>query len=156
MRPMEPRKRIVACRIIGLTLLIAAVMPGGLAIWYYAKTRAFLRAAHTAQAVVIQINARPGGLDSAEYEFTDHKGMTHRKKTAANPRLELDRQGRRFTLFYSPIEPDEAVIDDAMAIWFVPAICGALAVMVLPMSVIVGWLLPWRIKRGADATLAGK
>ena len=156
MRGMNRHGLIVPLRIVGAMMLIASVMPGGLALWYYSTTRAFLDTAIVTEGTVVELLPRGAGGFSAAYEYRDQKGMVRRKIARASPRAGLDAVGKKFRVYYSPTEPDDAWVDDFLAIWFVPMICGFFTLAALPTGVVLIWAMPWWIRRVADARPAGR
>ena len=141
---------IFPARIIGVLILLAAIVPGGIGIWLYTSTRSFLEQAVSAQGNVVEV--RPGGgRDGTSYnivfEYQDESGTTHEKvsRWASNPPTHS--VGERVEVLYVPGDPSDARIRSFMSLWAGPAICGVTILFPLVFGIGFIWLVPFTIRR---------
>ncbi len=142
---------ILPARIIGCILLLLALVPAALGVWFFALTRSFLATSKTTQGTVtaIEKSADSNGSESyyVVFEFSDESGATQRviSRWASNPPSHA--AGSSVEVLYAPDEPSNARIRGFLSLWFGPTLCAILVVPPLVSGLVFVWLIPLAIRR---------
>ncbi|HEV7298265.1 MAG TPA: DUF3592 domain-containing protein [Tepidisphaeraceae bacterium] len=147
---MDARGLILPSRIVGLLCLLPALVTGGLAVWFYASTAAFVENAVSVPGIVIELKPSAGDNGTTYYsvfEYSDAAGTTRQSTTgwASNPPAHA--VGDRVEVLYSPTGPSDVRLRSFMGLWFAAVLCAGLTVVPLVMAGVFLWLIPFAIRR---------
>jgi hypothetical protein len=141
---------ILPSRIVGLLCLLPALVTGGLAIWFYMSTSAFVRNAVSVTGVVTELrpsNGSNGTTYSSAFEFTDTDGVKHQSVTSWSSNPPRHTVGEKVEVLNSPGNPGDARLRSFMGLWLGAVLCGALTIVPLLAALVFIWLIPFTIRR---------
>lgn len=147
----NPHALILPIRIIGGLILLAAIVPAGLAVWSYLDTSEFLRTAVTTQAKVVAVEPQTGGNGDVTYRsvftFTDQSGKSHRVTSNVGSSPAANSVGDTITVHYQPTDPNRCREAGFFPLWALTIITGLMTVLTIVMSLVPFWLIPFTIHR---------
>ena len=138
--------RQVGLKILLLGLAVSLLVTGGLGIYFYRSTAAFVGSAARAEGVVVahEPDASDGdGLVYCVAEFADRDGTAHRVRTSwksSPPGYDI---GEKVEILYDPEDPSDARFV-GLALWTGPLICAASAIFDLVAIAAVAVILRHR------------
>ena len=127
--------------LVGVIFLATGAVMIGLAIFFFTRTRRFLRTAAEATGTIVDLlessGSEGGTAYSAVVEFQTADGRTIRweESMASNP--PVGRKGDPVLMKYDPANPSKARVAKATRMWFMPALFGGLGALFFGVGVVL-------------------
>lgn len=147
---MRSRDFIFLSRMLGLVALLAALVPGSIGIWFYARTSSFLARTVTAEGTVVELlpqEGTDGTMYQTVFEYRDASGIVHRQTPAWSSNPPAYAIGQAVEVVYDPNDPANGKINSFWNLWLGAFVCGVIAVFPLAIGLFFIWLVPFVIRR---------
>jgi hypothetical protein len=127
--------------LVGLIFLGIGAIQLGLGIFFFVRTRRFLRTAVEATGTIVELlessGSEGGTVYQAVVEFQTAEGRSIRwqETMASNP--PAGQQGDQLLMKYDPVNPQRARIARATRLWFLPGLFGLLGLLFFALGVVL-------------------
>ena len=127
--------------LVGVIFLVIGAVMIGLAIFFFSRTRRFLRSALDATGTILELRESSGSdggtVYSAVVEFptTDGRRIRWEESMASNP--PAGQPGEQLVMKYDPANPQKARIAKATRMLFMPMLFGGLGLLFLGLGVVL-------------------
>jgi len=127
--------------LVGVIFIATGAVMIGLAIFFFSRTRRFLRTAVEATGTIVELvessGSEGGTAYSAVVEFqtADGRAVRWEESMASNP--PVGRKGDQLLMKYDPADPNKARVAKATRMWFMPALFGGLGGLFFGVGVVL-------------------
>lgn len=127
--------------LVGVIFLGVAAVMLGLGIFFFVRTRRFLRTAVEAMGTIVELRESSGSEGGTVYsavvdfQTADGRSIRWQESMASNP--PAGQPGEQLVMKYDPANPQRARIAKATRMWFMPVLFGALGVLFLGLGVVL-------------------
>lgn len=127
--------------LVGVIFLGVAAVMLGLGIFFFVRTRRFLRTAVEATGTIIELRESSGSEGGTVYsavvdfQTADGRSIRWEESMASNP--PAGQPGEQLVMKYDPANPQRARIAKATRMWFMPVLFGGLGVLFLGLGVVL-------------------
>lgn len=127
--------------LVGVIFLGVGAVMLGLGIFFFVRTRRFLRTAVEAMGTIVELRESSGSEGGTvysavvEFQTADGRGMRWEESMASNP--PAGQPGEQLVMKYDPANPQRARIAKATRMWFMPVLFGGLGVLFLGLGMVL-------------------
>ena len=130
-----------ALLLVGVIFIAIGAIFIGLGIFFFIRTRRFLRTAVETAGTIVELReswgSEGGTVYSAVVEFqtADGRSIRWEESMASNP--PAGQPGEQLVMKYDPANPQRARIAKATRMWFMPVLFGGLGLLFLVIGVVL-------------------
>jgi len=127
--------------LVGLIFLGIGAIQLGLGIFFFVRTRRFLRTAVEATGTIVELLESSGSEGGTvyqavvEFQTADGRSIRWQETMASNP--PAGQQGDQLLMKYDPVNPQRARIARATRLWFLPGLFGLLGLLFFALGVVL-------------------
>lgn len=127
--------------LVGLIFLGVGAIQLGLGIFFFVRTRRFLRTAVEATGTIVELIESSGSEGGTvyqavvEFQTADGRSIRWQETMASNP--PAGQQGDQLLMKYDPARPQRARIAKATRLWFLPGLFGLLGLLFFGIGVVL-------------------
>jgi hypothetical protein len=127
--------------LVGLIFLGVGAIQLGLGIFFFVRTRRFLRTAVEATGTIVELLESSGSEGGTvyqavvEFQTADGRSIRWQEAMASNP--PAGQQGDQLLMKYDPVNPQRARIARATRLWFLPGLFGLLGLLFFAIGVVL-------------------
>jgi hypothetical protein len=127
--------------LVGLIFLGIGAIQLGLGVFFFVRTRRFLRTAVEATGTIVELLESSGSEGGTvyqavvEFQTADGRSIRWQEAMASNP--PAGQQGDQLLMKYDPVNPQRARIAKATRLWFLPGLFGLLGLLFFALGVVL-------------------
>ena len=130
-----------ALLLVGVIFIAVGAVFIGLGIFFFIRTRRFLRTAVETAGTIVELRESSGSQGGTvysavvEFQTTDGRSIRWEESMASNP--PAGQPGEQLVMKYDPANPNKARIAKATRMWFMPMLFGGLGLLFFVIGVVL-------------------
>jgi Protein of unknown function (DUF3592) len=130
-----------ALLLVGVIFVAIGAVFIGLGIFFFIRTRRFLRTAAEATGTIVELRESSGSEGGTvysavvEFQTADGRSIRWEESMASNP--PAGQPGEQLVMKYDPANPNTARIAKATRMWFMPVLFGGLGLLFFVIGVVL-------------------
>ncbi|HMF03550.1 MAG TPA: DUF3592 domain-containing protein [Acidimicrobiia bacterium] len=130
-----------ALLLVGVIFIAVGAVFIGLGIFFFIRTRRFLRTAVETAGTIVELRESSGSEGGTvysavvEFQTTDGRSIRWEESMASNP--PAGQPGEQLVMKYDPANPNKARIAKATRMWFMPMLFGGLGLLFFVIGVVL-------------------
>ncbi|HMG26258.1 MAG TPA: DUF3592 domain-containing protein [Acidimicrobiia bacterium] len=130
-----------ALLLVGVIFIAIGAIFIGLGIFFFIRTRRFLRTAVEVNGTIVELRESSGSEGGTvysavvEFQTADARSIRWEESMASNP--PAGQPGERLVMKYDPANPNKARIAKATRMWFMPMLFGGLGLLFFVIGVVL-------------------